>query len=320
MEEIKKVEEKKSFDKKTFSLGFLSGVIIGVVAIAVISLWYESSSDSALSGPVEDFYVLEREYLNLDERFSNEIKNIYPSDTSSDAIVNNSFAALKQTKSILEKIIPKINDIADYSEKYSKEGKEKGWFDLVNKCYLTRKDIYEKYSNIVENQTILVKAAQTENILTDSLDELSNIGGEIKLYTATQDKVRLLSTLNNAIANFVKIKTSFSELKSVMPTISSIDAWIKYSNGSIALFNSIKKNLESTGFTEEVTSEDRELANKGLMLGKQREVASEKYAREVKDWVFNNRDLIQQDIERLVIEANQKCQSAGFVDAESSTN
>ncbi len=311
MEELKKVEEKKSLDKKTFSLGFLSGIIVGVVVITVVSLVYTS-----VPGSVEDFNKIEREYLNLDQSFSNEFKNIYPSDSSSKIILDSSLLSLKQVKNILEKIIPKIGEAVDYSEKYSKSGKAKEWFDSVNKCYIIRQDIYGKYSKIVENQTTLIKAAQTENALTDSLKELSDIGSEIRSYSVAQDKDRLSRTLDKGITNLVKIKSDFSELKGVMPTIDSIDAWIKYSNSAIAFLDSIKKNLESTGFTKEVTVEDREIINKGVILGKQRDAASEKYGKQITDWVFNNRDLVQKEIDRLVIDANQKCEAASFMYTE----
>lgn len=338
-------------DKKSLIIGILTGVVVATAGVVTFSLIYAPATapvDTAVSpveaqvsvatstqtravesiqteattqisgklpNTVQTYNNLETEFLDLDEKFNNELKNVYPSDSSSDTIVNSSFSSALQAKTLLSNIISKVNSIVKFAQDHSQSGKEKEWFATCVKCYVVRQDIYNKYSKIIDNQITLIGLTRLENVLIDDLKKLASTGKEIDLYIAAKDKSRLFESIDKLVITANSVKKDALEMKQVL-SLTAFDDFAKYADGTISLFLHLKQNVESVGFTVEASADDQAIIAQALALAQQRSEILTKYGDQTSDWVFKNRDSIQKDIDRLFIEANQTCTKASVIYTE----
>ena len=166
-----------------------------------------------------------------------------------------------------------------------------------------------KYETIINSQASLLKFVQLENKLIKNNNNLEVVSGNIARYTSSKDKDGLIKTFDSTITELNDLISIASAMNKIIP-LPSLNGWVSYANEAIDLMRFMKNDVMTVGFTETPTDTDREMVKRSAELAKKRIDLSNKYSKEISDWIFTNRDSVQKDIDRLVIDGNQACNEA----------
>ena len=122
-------------------IGILAGIIIGIIIIVSSSLLYTKFNSA--SKHVSEFNELENKWTDLDTRFFNEQKNMYPANATSESGINDSILSTQKTRDLLLEIKPIVGELVNISYTNSQSGDTKDYFLDANKCYTIRQEVYD---------------------------------------------------------------------------------------------------------------------------------------------------------------------------------